>query len=181
MTIKPSRTLQKSQLLHLVGSKDITPHPRKRSSSVGPYFSGDRESPLPSLVIIDSFDAPPESSVWKTQPPTSTSKIRQSISRRYYQYEVTWGLYILTPGEKFVIYSIVFIMVSLMAYTITNVAMLQQAVRFIIYSGSALVGMAYSTARPFCDWVIFYALETFMELEAFGYFMMEKSQISNQY
>lgn len=168
MITMPSQILQKSKLLHLVGSKDITPHPRKRSSSVGPYFSVDRESPLHRPPIIDSFDAPPESSVWKIQPPANTSKIRQSIANRYYQYEVTWGLYVLTPGEKVVINSIVFIMFSLTAYTIANIAVLQQTVRIIVYAGSALVEMAYSMARLLCDWVIFYVLGMGMELKAFG-------------
>ena len=166
LTTMQSQSLQKSQLLHLVGSKDITaPHLPKRSSSSGPYFSAHREIPSPRF-LVDSFDAPPESSVWKTRPSTSTSEIRQWAACRYYQYEVTWGLYVLTPGEKVVINSLVLFIFSLIAYAITNVAIFQHAVGIVIDATSALVGTAYLMARPLCDWIIHYALGTVME--AFG-------------
>src|SRR5271170_4230323 len=105
MTTVQSQTIQNAQLLHLVGSKAIAAPPLKRSSSFGPYYSANRERAIP---VVDSFDAPSDSPVWTKQPPnTSTSKIRQWVERRYYQYEVTWGLYVLTPGEKVVINSLV--------------------------------------------------------------------------
>ena len=146
VTTTQSQTIQTSQLIHLVGSEDITLPPPKRSSSFGPYCSANGESPLYPIPIVDSFDAPCDSSVWKTQLPTNTSKIRQWVERRYYQHEVTWGLYMLTAGEKVVIHSLVLIMFSLISYTLTNIAILQQGVRMIVSGVSAVVGVTYSAA-----------------------------------
>src|SRR5271155_261832 len=119
--------------------------PPKRSSSFGSYYSANRESPLYPIPIVDSLDAPCDSSVWKAQLPTNTSKIRQLIERRYYQYEVTWGLYVLSPGEKVVINSMVLIMFSLISYTLTDIAIFH---RMIMHGVSVAVGMSYSTLQP---------------------------------
>ena len=127
MTKMPSQSVQNSQLLHLVGSKAIVFQPPKRSSSFGPYYSANREYPI---SVNDSFDAPAESPRQK-QLPTSTNKIGRWIECRYYQYEVTWGPYVLTPGEKIIINSLVLIMFSLIPYYIINVAIFQQGVVII--------------------------------------------------
>jgi hypothetical protein len=143
MITTQSQTMQTSQLLHLVGSDDIALPPPK-PSSFGPYCSANRESP-----IVDSFDAPCDSSVWKAQlPSTNASKIRQWVERRYYQHEVTWGLYMLTAGEKVVIHSLVLITFCLIFYTLINIAILQQGVRMVVSGVSAAVGMSYSTLQP---------------------------------
>jgi len=46
------------------------------------------------------------------------SKISNYLRLRYYQYEVTFGLYMLTPGEKFVLNTIVFGILALLSYGI---------------------------------------------------------------
>jgi len=61
-------------------------------------------------------------------------------------------------------------MFSLMAYTFTNIAIFQQGVRMIMHGVSALVGASYSALRPLWEWVVYYALGTVLELEAFGGF-----------
>ncbi|RMZ76485.1 hypothetical protein DV738_g4946, partial [Chaetothyriales sp. CBS 135597] len=47
-----------------------------------------------------------------------TSKVTSYLQQRYYQYEITFGLYVMTPNEKFVLNSIVVAMTSAILYAL---------------------------------------------------------------
>ena len=116
MTTTRLQSKQIPQLFHLIGSDAIAP---KRS--------------IPQLSLADlairpkglhtqhsSFDTDLLSPAWYVTPSPNISRLRFRLKRKYYQYEVTWGLYVLTPGEQIIINSLVLIMFSLIAYAIAR-------------------------------------------------------------
>lgn len=121
-----SRKIQRPQILYLVGSD---------TSSIN-YAKSERYIPRSSVTNLSnfairpkephvehtSFDSAPISPAWYIQSLPDNSRLRVWFERRYYQYEVTWGLYVLTRGEKIIINSLVLIMLSLIAYGIARVA-----------------------------------------------------------
>ena len=50
------------------------------------------------------------------QPLSTSAKIKNYIRLKYYQYEVTFGLYMMTTGEKIVVNTIVAIIISALLY-----------------------------------------------------------------
>ncbi|RMD43778.1 hypothetical protein DV735_g1342, partial [Chaetothyriales sp. CBS 134920] len=47
-----------------------------------------------------------------------TSKVTSYLQRRYYTYEITFGLYVMTPMEKLVLNSIVLVISSTFLYAL---------------------------------------------------------------
>jgi Small subunit of serine palmitoyltransferase-like len=156
-TVRP-HTIQNPQLLRLVGSKPP-------SKGIVPPQSSPRSSALNQAVFLDlkgeflpihhtSFDSTPTSPAWYVQPPRNTSRVRLWLKRRYYQYEVTWGPYVLTPSEKIIINSLVLIMFSLIAYVITKIVVLQRAVIIIIQYIGVLVRQSPVALRELSDFYL---------------------------
>jgi Small subunit of serine palmitoyltransferase-like len=84
-------------------------------------------TPIPGLPITHtSFDVP-QSPAWHAKSPPNRSGLRRWFERTYYQYEVTWGVFMLTRGEKFIINSLVLTMFSLIGYGVTKLAIFQLA------------------------------------------------------
>jgi len=77
---------------------------------------------------------------------TKTNQFQAWLARKYYQYEVTWGLYVLTPAEKLIINSLVLFMISLILYGTSQIAAFHSAVAFILefVSNPVTSSMAYS-------------------------------------
>jgi len=100
---------------------------RSSLSSSSSYFS--IVPPKRSNVVSTqhtSFDTTPGSPAWYVRPSPTKGRIWTYLERKYYQYEVTWGPYVLTPGEKFIINSLVIIIFSLLAYGLSKVLLLRQ-------------------------------------------------------
>ena len=67
---------------------------------------------------------------------------------------MTWGLYVLTPGEKVVINSLVLVMLSLIVYGFTKVAVFQQAVQIITQYMAVLTREGLVTLRELGDLIL---------------------------
>jgi len=83
----------------IVTSRGVSRQNDRRLSGRITYCANREKNPFP-ISIVDSFNAPCNSSVWKAQSPTNKSKIRQWVERRYYQSEVTWGYTSSRPAKK---------------------------------------------------------------------------------
>jgi len=86
-----------------------------------------------------SFDLTPISPAWYVKRPLDKSRLRNWLDRHYYQYEVTWGLYVLTPNEKLIINTLVLSFFSLILYGLTKIVLLQYVARVVWKSGVILV------------------------------------------
>jgi hypothetical protein len=142
------RTIQHTPLLRLVGSKSNT------RLTTAPAFSQNIrqtqiEKPDDSHFTLrphrstyphnTSFDATPGTPAWYVESPPSKSSLQLWFERRYYQYEVTWGLYALTPGEKVLINTLVMIMFSLVLYGVVRIAIIQQTARIVVEYVNAFI------------------------------------------
>lgn len=75
------------------------------------YFSN-ISSKMSSLQILSSSPTPPPS----RRRVSVTAKLSNLLRLRYYQYEVTFGLYILTPGEKMLLNTIILSIFAALLY-----------------------------------------------------------------
>jgi Small subunit of serine palmitoyltransferase-like len=104
--------------------RELTPFPQaakesyiaSQDATFDEHTSFDKE---PSFEEHTSFDEPYYYS------PRPKVCFRGWIRRKYYQYEVTWGPYVLTPGEKVLVNSMVAVMFCLILYGITKLVMVQ--------------------------------------------------------
>ena|SRR5271156_1445651 len=141
--------------LHLIGTKSQSANnsviSQSSSSSTSSFSTGSSRSSFSSSssyfslsppkrshiaqIQNTSFDSTPGSPAWYVRPSPTKGRIRTYLERKYYQYEVTWGPYVLTPGEKFIINSLVIIIFSLLAYGLSKVSILRQiaglSIRFV--------------------------------------------------
>lgn len=128
-----------------------------------------RTSPLSNFVTspkLDhlqishaSFDYTPSSPAWYVRSPPNTSRLQLWLQRKYYQYEVTWGPYVLTPGEKLITNSLVIIMLSLIAYGFTKFAVIRQAMEIITHYMAILVREGLVTLRALGELILQTTLE----------------------
>lgn len=127
LTSIQSQRVQRPRVLHLVGSDPSSKNnakssqyiPRSSVTNLSNFALRPKGEPH---VEHTSFDSAPTCPAWYVQSLPNNSRLRVWLERRYYQYEVTWGLYVLTCGEKIIINSLVLIMLSLIAYGIASVA-----------------------------------------------------------
>jgi hypothetical protein len=73
------------------------------------YFSSSKMSA--SLDMLSS-----SKSTYRRPRISVPSKVSNYIRLRYYQYEVTFGLYIMSPTEKLILNSILFVVLSTLLY-----------------------------------------------------------------
>jgi hypothetical protein len=86
-----------------------------------------------------SFDLTPVSPAWYFERPLDQSRLRNWLHRRYYQYEVTWGLYVLTPTEKLIINTLVLSFFSLIVYGFTKIVVLRYVAVVVWKTGVVLL------------------------------------------
>lgn len=113
-----------SNYLHLVAS--ATPIPLSSSGSTSPPTSpicNDRTHRQPKHEHHTSFDLTPVTPAWYVKRHSNKSHLRNWLDRQYYLYEVTWGLYVLTPTEKNIINTVILSFISLIVYGFTKIAM----------------------------------------------------------
>src|SRR5579859_3433523 len=134
-TITRTKTTNEPLFLHLIIGSNRSPgvlsqSPTGRPSSAhASYFT--LQPPKRESSVFNTFiDDAPSSPAWYVQSPKS-NPFDLWIRRKYYQYEVTWGLYVLTPGEKIIINTLVLTILSLVALGIFNTGFIQQAARVI--------------------------------------------------
>jgi hypothetical protein len=82
--------------------------------------------------LHESFDFETTAVPSHTKTFTETNQFQTFLARKYYQYEVTWGLYVLTPAEKTLINGLVLFMVSLVLYGTSQIAFLHSAIGFLL-------------------------------------------------
>ena len=75
------------------------------------YFSN-ISSKMSSLQMLSSSPTPPAS----RRRVSVTAKLSNLLRLRYYQYEVTFGLYMLTPGEKMLLNTIILSIFAALLY-----------------------------------------------------------------
>jgi hypothetical protein len=121
-TTTQTRMAETPQILHLIGSDTIS---LKQSISQPSDTNLNIHRKGEYQKDHSSFDSESVFPAWYVRPPPNTSRSRFWLKRQYYRYEVTWGLYMLTLGEKVIINSLVFITFSMIAYGIARVMMLQ--------------------------------------------------------
>jgi Small subunit of serine palmitoyltransferase-like len=85
------------QLLHLIGSDVADPKQSVPLSSVADFTIRPKERLHPQHSLFDTGLISP---AWYVTPSPNKSRLRFWLKRKHYQYEVTWGLYVLTLGEK---------------------------------------------------------------------------------
>jgi len=113
---------QSPNSIHIVASSSSMP-PSTAASSLSflPPTSPMRNQPRQTKhEHHTSFDSTPITLAWYVKRPTNKTRIRNWLDRQYYQYEVTWGLYVLTPTEKIIINTLALSFLSLIVYGITK-------------------------------------------------------------
>jgi Small subunit of serine palmitoyltransferase-like len=118
---KANKMIKKPQFIRL--------EPSKRLLNPDQSFSA-LQLKQESQAQHTSFDS---GTAWYVQSPPNKHPLRLWFERRYYQYEVTWGLYVLNPIEKIFINSLVLIIFSSIAYGTSKVAILQHAVGILAH------------------------------------------------
>lgn len=103
--------------------------PKKNNGSVFRQYS--TKTSQQASPLHESFDFETTSVPSHTKTFTETNQFQALIVRKYYQYEVTWGLYVLTPAEKMIINGLVLFMVSLVLYGTSQIAFLPSAIGFL--------------------------------------------------
>lgn len=112
-----------SNYIHCVASDSIPASP----PSFLPSTSSVRKEPSSPTIRNymspehTSFDLTPVSPPWYVERPLDKSRLRNWLRRQYYQYEVTCGLYVLTPTEKLIINTLVLSFFSLIGYGFTKI------------------------------------------------------------
>jgi hypothetical protein len=90
-----------------------------------------------------SFDWTPVPQPWYVKRPSNKPHVRNWLDRHYYQYEVTWGLYVLTPTEKLIINTLVLSFFSLIVYGLTKLTLFQyvvsQCVAILLRNGRVIL------------------------------------------
>lgn len=140
-TTLQSHIKQNPLFLVLVGSSSVSDNiPSQQYSSSHALFpnNGGRnfqqqstKASQQTTPLYESFDfeMTPLSSHIKAF--TKTNQFQMWLARKYYQYEVTWGLYVLTPAEKIIINGLLFFMVSLFLYGTSQIAFLHPIITFL--------------------------------------------------
>lgn len=136
-TTVQAQMVHKPRFLRLVGSSSPIAKSASQHDSASPSVSPDnrdtvfrQQSPETyqhQLPLHTSFDSDSEYFPSQHQISSKTSPSQTWLRRKYYQYEVTWGLYVLTPGEKVVINSLVLSMLALVLYGTSQIAFLRYA------------------------------------------------------
>jgi hypothetical protein len=136
-TTVQSQVIHKPRFLRLVGSSSPITKVASQHDSASPSLSPDNsralfQQQLPEtyqhqLPLHTSFDFDSEYLPSQRQITPKISPSQTWLRRKYYQYEVTWGLYVLTPGEKVVINSLVLSMLALVLYGTSQIALLRYA------------------------------------------------------
>ena len=68
-------------------------------------------APSPTIFSLVAHNLPPRKPRLST-----TQRVADNVRKRYYQYEVTFALYMMTPGEKMVFNTLVLAVFGLLAY-----------------------------------------------------------------
>ena len=112
--------------------RDFRQHSTKTSQQVWP--------------LHESFDLETTHLSSRSKAFTKANQFQTWLARKYYQYEVTWGLYVLTPAEKLIINSLVLFMISLILYGASQIAFFHSAIAFLLefVSNPGTSSMAYS-------------------------------------
>jgi hypothetical protein len=87
------------------------------------------DNPLPPHAVDDRFSKSPSSAAMgastASQLPMAPPRARNAVQRftdrvrlEYYRYEVTFGLYVMTPAEKLVANTFVFVVLSLLFWAL---------------------------------------------------------------
>ena len=159
MTTVQSRIIQKPRFLRLVGSSSTSDRVPSQHSLDSPSLSGDHNGFLSrekvpktyqqGYPLYTSFDFEPEYLSRHIQKPRKSDRLQTRLRRKYYQYEVTWGLYVPTPAEKVIVNSLVLLMFFLVLYGASQIAFVQYAWTRLwgFVSGMATTSTAFSQAR----------------------------------
>ncbi|OJD14216.1 hypothetical protein AJ78_05430 [Emergomyces pasteurianus Ep9510] len=94
------------QLNHLINTHIITPPSTQPSTQ-------------PSMSISSSYPyAPPidDPAPYHRSRPNVLKRLRSRLQLAYYRYEVTYGIYVMTPEEKFVANTFLLVFISLLVW-----------------------------------------------------------------
>ena len=132
---------QSPNSIHFVPSSSSIPPSAPASSS----YSFPSTSPMRNLLRRTkqeqqhtSFDLTPIAPAWYVERRTGKARIRNWLDRQYYQYEVTWGLYVLTPTEKIIINTLVLSFFSLILYGFAKLTVFHYVVDVICQCATIL-------------------------------------------
>ena len=131
---------QSSNSIHLVHSSGSIPPSAPASASSSFSSASPRRNPLRQTKHEHhtSFDLTPITPAWYVKRPTNKTRIRNWLDRQYYQFEVTWGLYVLTPTEKIMINTLVLSFFSLILYGFAKLTVFHYVVDVICQCATIL-------------------------------------------
>jgi hypothetical protein len=157
-SMSASSTVQHHPLLRYIKlrqQKSLAPVERDPPSPTNTFLSKSPSSyhDIPPIQHT-SFDFPPTSLGWCVHSPPNKGSIRKWLERKYYQYEVTWGPYVLTPGEKIFVNSMVVVMFCLILYGFFKLSIVHKAAGIIIRYIGILVKEGLRTLTSLKDLVM---------------------------
>ncbi|KIY01206.1 uncharacterized protein Z520_02758 [Fonsecaea multimorphosa CBS 102226] len=82
------------------------------------YFSSPMAMAAIQLLATSSSSSSSHHDSFRKPLVSMPSKLSNYLRLRYYQYEVTFGLYVMTPGEKLVLNSVVLVAFAALSYAL---------------------------------------------------------------
>jgi hypothetical protein len=139
-TASAEMMVHSSNYIHCVASDSLSVSP----PSFHPPTSPVRKEPAQTIRNFKSpehtsFDLTPVTPAWYVKRPPEKSRLRNWLDRQYYQFEVTWGLYVLTPTEKLIINTLVLSFLSLIIYGFTKIFLLRYIAAIVWKTGVILL------------------------------------------